>query len=248
MLLSSSWERGSCSGKEESISFNNVRFLKRGLILFRATYPVERFEKVRINYVDPTDDRDTRRAKLSSLYYFDCECITCRSDPVGSHRDADRPSSPEDPASLAEYKRLKAKVKQAMKHTAYEEMEWLPLYNSMKKHFLPEDPIFRVVVIGAIKKALLSGKQELAFDLTKISLPVLKVVLPEFDVVTGTNYLQAAIIAMELDHLDTALEYLTEARRILSVTHGPSHPMVCKYTAGFLAQCRALIQAKRFCR
>lgn len=212
--------------------------------IFRATSLIERFDKVRVNFTDGTADGETRRSILRGRFYFDCKCAICRSDPVGDHQDADKPSRPRNPFSLAAYKRLKAEFKEAWKHKAKEEVEWIPLYHAMKKHFLPEDPIFRMVIIGAIGKALQCGEKKLAFDLTKICLPVLKAVLPEFNEVTGIVYLQGANLAINLDHFDTALEYLTEAKRILLVTHGPSHPVVGGFVEGLLSQWRARIVLK----
>ena len=53
----------------------------------RAIADIEKFEDVRINYTWSIDSsRETRRATLKRLWYFDCHCSECTFQNLGSER------------------------------------------------------------------------------------------------------------------------------------------------------------------
>lgn len=53
-----------------------VNFYGRTISLV-AFSPIEENEQIYISYIDPDDDRDSRRTLLKSQYFFDCDCPRC---------------------------------------------------------------------------------------------------------------------------------------------------------------------------
>uniref|UniRef100_A0A6F9DU65 [histone H3]-lysine(4) N-trimethyltransferase n=1 Tax=Phallusia mammillata TaxID=59560 RepID=A0A6F9DU65_9ASCI len=209
----------------------------------RALRPIEKDEELCISYVDSMETREDRREKLSSQYYFDCECNLCFNG--GESEDLKHATAAENMKEES-VKYINQFSKDMLKriNKTKERQNWERMSNQVLGTLAQQDCV--IADTNVLKLSILNlavevqsflRRQDSALQYAERVAAAYEKLLPKIHPTLGMYLMRVGILQWQLQKNEIAHQTLGKAASIISKTFGEDHSLF-KELLGLIHQCR----------
>ncbi|CAN1239993.1 Histone-lysine N-methyltransferase ASHR1 [Linum grandiflorum] len=229
---------------------NAVLVFEGNSAVVRAVQPVSEADEVLISYIETAGSTVTRQKALKEQYFFTCGCLRCiklpddirESSILEGHRCADEKCNGyllRDSANRGficqscsrlrtkpEVTKLAAEVKELSEEAQKSIYILKDIEKMQRKLFHPFSVILVQTRESLIKRLMDEEDWQGALEYCKLTIPVYEKVYPESHPLLGLQYYTCGKLEWLLGDTENAIKSLTNAARILGITHGTDTPFV----------------------